>query len=159
MTTITISFLGDGYGGLIYRVGLILTGIFGIPFCVYITKSFDNENTIEPIRKLALLGSIIYCISLIFVGFFWGSNVVVSIIHGLSAFLCWVDGLMFISLFSILMLKDKRFPKLIAFFGFIIAGTFLIHLTILSSITQWIMTLSIMLWVWIISSYMLYKQF
>ncbi len=66
MTRVAISFLGDGYGGIIYRVGLILTGIIGIPFCVYMGKSFDNENMIEPIRKIAIIGSIIYCISLIF---------------------------------------------------------------------------------------------
>ncbi len=159
MTSMAISFLGDGYGGIIYRVGLILSGIIGIPFCFYLGKSLDNEDTDEPIRKLALIGSIIYCISLTFVGYFWGNNIVVSFIHGLCAFLCWVDGLIFISLFSILMLKDERFPKSITFFGFVIAGTFLLHLTVLSSITQWIMTLSIMLWVWVISSYMLYKHF
>jgi hypothetical membrane protein len=159
MTRMAISFLGDGYGGIIYRVGLILTGIIGIPFCVYLGKSFENKATTEPIRKLALTGSIIYCVSLIFVGYFWRSNIIVSFIHGLFAFLCWVDGLIFIGLFSILMLKDERFPKSIAFFGFITAGTFLLHLTVLSSITQWIMTLSTMLWVWIVSSYMLYKQF
>ena len=159
MTRVAISFLGDGYGGIIYRVGLIFTGIIGIPFCVYIGKSFENKDTIEPIRKLALTGSIIYCFSLIFVGYFWRTNVIVSFIHGLCAFLCWVDGLIFIGLFGILMLKDERFPKSIAFFGFITAGTFLLHLSILSSITQWIMTLSIMLWVLIVSSYMLYKQF
>jgi len=159
MTRMAISFLGDGYGGIIYRVGLILTGIIGIPFCVYLGKSFENKATTEPIRKLALTGSIIYCVSLIFVGYFWRSNIIVSFIHGLFAFLCWVDGLIFMGLFSILMLKDERFPKSIAFFGFITAGTFLLHLTVLSSITQWIMTLSTMLWVWIVSSYMLYKQF
>lgn len=159
MTSMAISSLGDGYGGIIYRVGLILTGIIGIPFCVYLGKSFDNGDTKELIRKLALIGSIIYCVSLTFVGYFWGNNILVSIIHGLCAFLCWVDGLIFIGLFSILMLKDERFPKSIAFFGFVIAGMFLLHLIVLSSITQWIMTLSIMLWVWVISSYMLYKQF
>ncbi len=159
MTKIAISFLGDGYGGIIYRVGLILTGIIGIPFCLYIGRSFNKEYTIEPLRKLAVIGSIIYCVSLIFIGYFWGSNAVVSLIHGLAAFLCWVDGLIFISLVSILMFKDIRYPKSIAFFGFIVAGTFLLHLTVLTPITQWIMTLSIMLWVWIVSSYMLYKQF
>lgn len=89
MTTMAISSLSDGYGGIIYRVGLILSGIIAIPFCVYLGKIFDNEDKKELIRKLALIGSII----------------------------------------------------------------------VLSSITQWIMTLSIMLWVWVISSYMLYKQF
>jgi len=159
ITKMAISFLGDGYGGTIYRLGLILAGVIGIPFCVYMGKSFNNDNSIEPIRKIALIGSIIYCISLIFIGCFWRGNYVVSFIHGLFAFLCWVDGLIFISLFSVLMLKDERFPKSIAYFGFIVAGTFLLHLSILSSITQWIMTLSIMLWAWIISSYMLYKHF
>ncbi len=159
MTKIAISFLGDGYGGMIYRVGLILTGIISIPFCLFMGRSFNKEDTIEPLRKLAVIGSIIYCVSLIFIGCFWRSNAVVSFIHGLSAFLCWVDGLIFISLISVLMLKDVRYPKSIAFFGFIVAGTFLLHLTVLTSITQWIMTLSIMLWVWIISSYMLYKNF
>ncbi|NVM44023.1 MAG: DUF998 domain-containing protein [Candidatus Lokiarchaeota archaeon] len=159
MTKIAISFLGDGYGGIIYRIGLILTGIIGIPFCLFLGRSFNKEDTIEPLRKLTVIGSIIYCVSLMLIGYFWGSDAVVSFIHGLSAFLCWVDGLIFISLVSILMFKDVRYPKSIAFFGFIVAGTFLLHLTFLTPITQWIMTLSIMLWVWIISSYMLYKHF
>jgi hypothetical membrane protein len=159
MTTQAISLLGDGYGGIIYRVGLIISGILGIPFCIYLGKFFDKENTIKPIRKLASIGAITYCISIVLIGFFWGNNIVVSFIHGLSAILCWVDGLIFICLFSILMFKDERFPKSIAFFGLLVAGTFLLHLIILSSVTQWVMTLSIMLWAWIISSYMLYKQF
>lgn len=158
MTSMAISFLGDGDGGIIYRAGLILTGIVGIPFCVYMGQSFDNEDTMELIRKLAFIGSFIYCISLAFIGFFWGSNVIVSSIHGFFAVLSWVDGLIFIGFYSVLMLKDERFSIYIAFFGFIVAGTFLLHLILLSSITQWIMTLSILLWVWIVSSFMLYKK-
>ena len=159
MIIIPISFLGDGYGGSIYRLGIVITGIIAIPFCIYLGKSFKNDHSNEPIRKIALIGSIIYCISLIFVGLFWRGNSVVSFLHGFFAFLCWVDGLIFISLFSVLMLKDVKFPKSLAYFGFIIAGTFLLHLYVFKPITQWIMTLSILLWVWIISSYMLYKQF
>jgi len=159
MINMAISYLGDGYGGIIYRLGLIITGIIGIPFFVYLGKSLNNNNSIEPIRKTALAGSIVYCISLIFVGYFWRGNYMVSFLHGFFAFICWVDGLIFISLFSVLMLKDEKFPKLIAYFGFIIAGTFLLHLSVFRPITQWIMTLSIMMWVSIVSSYMLYKQF
>ena len=159
MIKMPISFLADGYGGIIYRLGIIITAIMGIPFCVYLGKSFNIDNSIEPIRKIALIGSIIYCISLVFVGYFWRGNSVVSFLHGFCAFICWVDGLIFISLFSVLMLKDEKFPKSIAYFGFIIAGTFLLHLSVFRPITQWIMTLSIMLWELIISSYMLYKHF
>jgi hypothetical membrane protein len=159
ITSDAISSLGDGYGGIIYRVGLVISGILGFPFCIFMGKLFKRENTTELIRKLALSGAIIYCISLIFVGFFWGHNIIVSVIHGICAFLCWVDGLIFIGLFSILMFKDGRFPKSIVLFGFFTAGTFLLHLIVLNPITQWIMTLSIMLWVWINSSYMLYKHY
>lgn len=159
MIKMPISFIADGYGGIFYRAGLILTGIISIPFCIFMGRSFNKEYTIEPLRKLALIGSIIYCISLIFIGSFWGSDIVVSFVHGLSAFICWVDGLIFISLFSILMLKEVRYPRSIACLGFIVAGTFLLHLIVLNSLTQWIMTLSIMFWVWVISTYMLYKHF
>ena len=159
MIIIPISFLGDGYGGGFYRLGIIITGLIAVPFCVYLGKSFKNDHSTELIRKIALIGSIIYCISLIFIGLFWRGNNVVSFLHGFFAFICWVDGLIFISLFSVLMLKDEKFPNSIAYFGFIIAGTFLLHLSVLRPVTQWIMTLSILLWVWIISSYMLYKHF
>ena len=115
MVNMPISFLADGYAGIIYRLGLIIAGIIAIPFCVYLGKSFKNDNSSEPIRKIALIGSIIYCISLVFVGYFWRSNSVVSFLHGFFAFLCWVDGLIFIALFSVLMLKDVKFPKSLSY--------------------------------------------
>ena len=158
MLNMPISYLGDGYGGLIYRFGLIFTGIIGIPFCIYMGKIFSMNNSVEPIRKTAIFGSVIYCVSLLFIGAFWRGSFIESFIHGFFALLCWIDGLIFISLFSVLMFKDGRFPKSIAFLGFIVAGSFLLHLILHSPITQWIMTLSIMLWVWIVSSYMLYKR-
>ncbi|MFX0075557.1 MAG: DUF998 domain-containing protein [Candidatus Hermodarchaeota archaeon] len=159
ITSEAISLLSNGNGGILYRIGLILSGILGIPFCIYMGKFFKKDNSIELIRKLALIGSIIYCISLIFIGYFWGDNLVISTIHGISAVLCWIDGFVFISLFSILMFKDRRFPVLCRLIGVLTAGAFLLHLIVLSPITQWIMTLSIMLWVWINSSYMLYKHY
>jgi len=55
MTSMAISFLGDGYSGTIYRLGLIITGIINIPFCVYMGKSFNNDISIEPVRKIALI--------------------------------------------------------------------------------------------------------
>jgi len=159
MTHMAISALSDGYGGLIYRIGLILTGIIALPFCAFLGTTFNKNSTNEPVRKIALSGSFVYCISLMFIGYFWGPNLVVSFLHGLFAFIAWVDGLIFIGFFSMLMFKDSNYTRAIGVFGFCVAGTFLLHLLVLSSITQWIMTLSIMLWVWVVSSYLLYKRY
>jgi len=158
MTTMTISQLSNGYGGLFYRIGLISTGIIAIPFCIYLSNSFKKKNRSILLIKYAKFSSLLYCISLIFIGYFWGPNPLVSFIHGLFALVAWIDGLIFISLFSILMLKDIKFSKVMAYFGFGIAFTFLLHLLILSTITQWIMTLSVMVWVWTVSSFMIYKN-
>ena len=159
ITYMAISVLGDGYGGLIYRIGLILTGIIALPFCIFLGATFNKNSTNGPIRKIALSGSFVYCISLILIGYFWGTNIVISFLHGLFAFIAWVDGLIFIGFFSILMFIDSNYPRTIGVFGFYVAGTFLLHLLVFSSITQWIMTLSIMLWTWVVSSYMLYKRY
>jgi len=158
MTTMTISQLSNGYGGTLYRIGLIFTGIIAIPFCIYLSNSFNNSNRLKNLRKLALYPSLIYCISLIMIGYFWGSNVIISYIHGSFAVVAWIAGLIFISIFGILIHIDVRYPKSLAYFSFVLATTFLMHLIILSTITQWIMTLSIMFWVWILSSFMLYKR-
>lgn len=158
MATMTISQLSNGYGGLFYRIGLISTGIIAIPFCIYLSNSFKRSNNSILLIKFVMFSSVLYCISLIFIGYFWGPNTFISFIHGLFALVAWIDGLVFISLFSFLMLKDIRFPKPVAYFGFIVASTFLLHLLVLSTITQWIMTLSIMVWVWTISSFMIYKK-
>jgi len=158
MTTMTVSQLSNGYGGIFYRISLIFTGIIGVPFCIYLSNAFLNRNKLNYLRKLALYLSLIYCISLIMIGYFWGVNIIISYIHGSFAVVAWISGFIFVSLFGILMFNDVRFPKSLVYFSFVVAATFLTHLIILSPITQWIMTLSIMFWVWILSSFMLYKR-
>ena len=54
MMEMAISVLGDGNGGIIYRIGLVITGLIGIPFCVYLANLFKKKGLGENARKAVI---------------------------------------------------------------------------------------------------------
>ncbi len=110
--------------------------------------------------------------SLIVLGAFCGSNPIVVLIHGVFAFISWLFGLFYITLFSMLILKDSKFTKHLAYFGFIVSISlmllliiFILHffevthfLVIILPSLGWIDTFAIIIWYFIISTYTIYKK-
>jgi hypothetical protein len=167
-----VSSLCKGEGGLFFQVGSVISGIFAIPFVVFLTKSFNEDYVKENKRKRALIFALVSCSGLIILGAFCGSNPVIAIIHGVSAVISWLSGLFYITYFNIFMLRDPKYSRSLAIFGF--CATFSLSLlmvlffsafipsmrflvVILPSI-EWINTIVIILWYFIISLYTLRKK-
>jgi len=155
-----ISELGRGPSGIFFNLGLIISGIVGIPFYIALYKIFDKE-TVNPImRKSALIFSLISIFTFILVGIFPSieDNYIIFVTHGTFAFISFLCGIFYLISFSILMLKDSKYSKFLAFHGFIVAGTYLVIIFTWLPITEWIATFAIISWVITNSIYMLYHK-
>ena len=167
-----VSSLCKGPGGLFFQIGSVISGIFAIPFVIYLNNSFNPDYIEENLKKKAITVALISCTCLIILGIFCGSNPKIALIHGISAFTSWIFGLFYITLFNIFMLRDPKYSKSLSLFGFCV--TFLLALflvlffsafvpflhflvVILPSI-EWINTIAIIVWYFIISIYTLIKK-
>ncbi len=156
-----VSELGVGPGGIFFNLGLILSGIIAIPFYLHLSKTFIDENVNENIRKTAIASSMISCISYTLLGFFPAieSDQFLHNAHGILAIISISSGICYLVSFSSLMLHSNRFKKSQAYLGLLTAGLYAFFLSTWWPIVEWIMSLSIMTWIVINSSYCLYHKF
>ncbi|MFX1343599.1 MAG: DUF998 domain-containing protein [Promethearchaeota archaeon] len=167
-----VSSLCKGPGGLFFQIGSVISGIFAIPFVIYLNDSFNPDYIEENLKKKAIIVALISCTCLIILGVFCGSNPIIALIHGIFAFTSWIFGLLYITFFNIFMLRDPKYIKSLSLFGFCV--TFLLTLflvlffssfvpslrflvIILPSI-EWINTIAIIVWYFIVSLYTLIKK-
>ena len=89
-----------------------------------------------------------------------------------SAVILGIISCVCITLFNILLLKDSKYPKLLAFFGFLVSFTLLLlmilfylhllptlrFLMIILPSLEWINAIGMIFWYLIISLYMIYKK-
>lgn len=155
-----ISELGRGPYGIIFNLGLILSGIISIPYYFSLYRSFEEVNTNIILRKSAITFSAISIISYIFVGVFPSieENYIIFVTHGIFAFLAFLSGILYLITFSILMLIDSKWSKLRSYHGFIAAGSYLLILLTWLPITEWIATIAIISWIIGNSLFMLYHK-
>lgn len=156
--TMAVSELSNGELGWIYRLGLIFAAFFSIPFTMYLYRTIESKNQTKFLKKALLTTGLIYGISIFFIGLFWKENVIAITLHAIFALTAWIDGFLFTLIFSILMFFDSKYSRRLAFFGFAVSGAFLAHLILLNPISQWVMTLGMIFWIWIVSSYILFKK-
>ena len=158
--THSVSSLGIGPVGLFFNIGLIFSGIAAVLFDIYLGRSFNREFINEKAIKITLSISIISSFSLILVGVFPVSheNEIVMFLHVFFAFTAFIGGLISIFIFSLFMLKDPKFLKIQAYFGFTVCGFFALYLFTLQPITEWTAIFAIILWTIINASYMIYKK-
>jgi len=167
-----VSALCDGSGGVFFQIGIVLSGFFAFFFAIYLGNTFSNETVSQKLRKISISFAIISCVSFIFLGAFCGKNLVIALIHGTSALISWGSGFFYITLYNILILRDSNYSKYIAYYGFFVSSilailmiAFFLHLipalrslmVILPTI-EWINTITVILWYFTISMYMVYKK-
>jgi hypothetical protein len=167
-----VSALCLGPGGVFFNIGNIFSGFFALIFVNYLGKIFDEKQINVKLKTGALVCANISCICFIILGVFCGSNIVIQYLHGISALISWGFGFLYITLYNILIIKDSSLSSTLGYFGFIVSFflgllivLFFLHLfPILRSIIallpliEWINTLSVILWYFFVSSYMIYKK-
>jgi len=167
-----VSALCDGNGGVFFQVGIVFSGFFAFFFAVYLGNTFNGEEVGEKLRKISIYLAIISCVSFIFLGIFCGTNLIISLIHGTSAIISMGSGFCYITLYNILILRDSNYSKYISYFGFFVSSItailivmFFLHLIpalriliIFLPILEWINTITVILWYFVIATYMIYKK-
>ncbi|MFX0142769.1 MAG: hypothetical protein ACFE9C_01730 [Candidatus Hodarchaeota archaeon] len=172
--TMAVSALCLGAGGVFFNVGNIFSGIFAFIFVNSLIRTFNNGLISVKLKKIALICANISCISFIVLGVFCGSNIVIQYIHGTAAITSWGFGYCYFTLYNILMLKDFKYSNKLAIFGFIITFPLLLlmvlfflayipvlfaPLIVILPPLEWINTISVILWYFGVSTYMIYKKF
>ncbi len=172
ITRNAVSALCDGSGGVLFQIGIVLSGIFAFFFTIYLGNTFSNEIVSQKLRKISIQFAIISCVSFISLGAFCGTNLIIALIHGTSAIISWGFGFCYITLYNILMFRDPKYSKYLSYFGFFVSSIiatlitiFFLHLIptlrqlmVFLPILEWINTFTVILWYFIISIYMINKK-
>ncbi|MFX0071836.1 MAG: DUF998 domain-containing protein [Candidatus Hermodarchaeota archaeon] len=155
-----VSDLGVGDGWFFFSLGLILSGIICIPFYISMARSIHSDENNEKTKKIGLIFFYISDITYILIAFFPAieSNYLIFIAHGLLAIITWLTAITYLIIFSRLMEKDEKFSKLPANSGYFLIIVMIIFLFTWLPIIEWIMTFIFIIWLLIISSYMIYHK-
>ena len=167
-----VSSLCKGPGGIFFQVGTVLSGIFAILFVIYIGGTFSETEINEKESKTALFFALISCVSLIILGAFCGSDPTIALIHGVFAVISWISGICYITLFNILMLRDLKYSKFLAYIGFSVSISLssmvimfflyyipgLQNIVIILPLWEWINTFAMIFWYSAVSTYLLIKK-
>jgi hypothetical protein len=158
--TLMISKLGIGPGGIFFNVGTILSGFFALLFYLYLGRVIKEDNPNEYLRKAAIISAITSCFFFMLIGVFPSveGNQLLIILHGNSASISFITGLIYFLLFNIIILRNKNFLRIHVYIGFTEACFILIFLFTWNPILEWIMTFGIIIWILFIASYLLYLR-
>ncbi len=146
--------------GLLFNIGLFFSGISAAIFDIYLGKIISCEIVNEKAIKLTVAISVVSSFSLSLVGLFPLSqeNYTILVLHLVFAFTAFIGGLIFIFLYSLFMLKDPKFLKILAYSGFVVCGFFAFFLFTQLPIAEWLAVFAIIFWTLINASYMIYKK-
>lgn len=154
-----ISALGAGPGAIYFNIGTILSGIFALLFYLYMIKVIGEETNDPKIQKVGRFFAINSCIFFILIGFFpTSTNMILFSLHGTFALISWLSAIVYLSIFSYLIFKNKVIPKFFGYLTLITVGTIIVFLLTWIPIIEWIMALGITVWITLSSVYMLYRK-
>lgn len=150
--TNTVSSLGRGISKTLFSIGFVCSGCLGIPFLLYLEKTLRGIN--EFVRRIATTIAIISSLSIALVGILPDPEYPETflIFHGTVAFNAFVGSVIYICLYSYLMLKSPDYKLYHVIVGFATAiDLLLLVITQFNPLVEWILTINIMAWVLITS--------
>jgi hypothetical membrane protein len=154
-----ISALGTGPGGIFFNSGTFLSGIFALLFYLYLIKAIGKETNDPKKHRVGSFFAITSCIFFSLVGVFPTSpNLILFVLHGTVALICWLSAIVYLSIFSILIYKSKNFSRFFTYLALITAGTIIVFLLTWIPIIEWIMASAVSIWIILISAYLLYRK-
>ena len=171
-TRSAVSTLCKGPGWFFFQSGTVFSGIFAVFFVISLSKSFNEDEVSKKFNRMILFAALISCTTFIGLGLFCGSNPIVALIHGTCAVITWISGIIYITGFNILMRKDSQYSNIIVYIGFLTSlilfsmiVLFFLHfipdlrfLMIVLPTIEWLNTISLIIWYFIISIYMIFKK-
>ena len=154
-----ISALGAGPGAIYFNIGTILSGMFALLFYLYMIKAIGNEKTYPKLQRVGRFFAINSCIFFSLIGVFpTSTNIIVYYLHGTCALISWLSAIIYLSIFSFLIFKNKIIPEFFGYLALITAGTIIVFLFTWIPIIEWIMALGVTVWITLPSVYMLYHK-
>jgi len=154
-----ISALGAGPGAIYFNIGTILSGMFALLFYLYMIKAIGKENNDPKLQRAGRFFAINSCIFFSLVGVFpTSTNMTLFFLHGTFALISWLSAIVYLSIFSYLIFKNKVIPKFFGYLTLITVGTIIVFLLTWIPIIEWIMALGITVWITLSSVYMLYRK-
>jgi hypothetical protein len=156
-----ISDLGTGPGAIFFNFGTILSGVFALLTYLYIAEILKNENLNHPnVLKIGKVFAVNSCFFFALIGVVPSvrSNIVLFAVHGGVALISLLSGVIYLSCFSYLFFKSKKFSGLVGYLPLIAVACIAPFLFSWHPITEWIMTVGITFWIVAISIYMLYHK-
>jgi len=154
-----ISDLGTGPGAIYFNIGTFFSGIFALLTYLHIVEILENENINRPkVLKIGKVFAINSCVFFALIGVFPSvrSNILLFTIHGAVALISFVSGVIYLSAFSYLFFKSKKFSRFVGYLSLMAVSCIVPFLFSWHPITEWIMTFGITFWIIAISIYMLY---
>ncbi|TFG30396.1 MAG: DUF998 domain-containing protein [Promethearchaeota archaeon] len=155
-----ISDLGVGPGAFFFKLGIILSGIVCIPFYVAFVRSLKINGIYEKTRTSSLIIFYIANTAYILIGIFPSdpSNYQIYLMHGIFAFIWVLATILFLLLFSFLMVKNKKFTNLPVYVSIFLIGCLILFLFTWVPIVEWILSLVVFIWFATTSSYLIYHK-
>ncbi|TFG25717.1 MAG: DUF998 domain-containing protein [Promethearchaeota archaeon] len=156
-----VSELGVGRGGIFFNIGVIITGILFIPFYICLGKSFSTENINPNMKKVAVIAALISSITFSLIGFFplTEENRLINATHGTLAVIHWIHAFISIIIFGILMIQDFNYNRFQAYYSFAVGGIIITFFLTQIPLTEWIWTISIVIWIFVNSLFMLVHKY
>ena len=154
-----ISALGAGPGAMFFNIGTILSGIFAFLFYLYMIKVIGKETVDLKIQKVGRFFAINSCIFFSLVGVFPAStNIILFVLHGTFALISWLSAIIYLSIFSLLIFKNKIIPKFFGYLALLTAVIIIVFLLTWIPIIEWTMAVAVTVWITLPSLYMLYRK-
>lgn len=143
----TVSSLGEGVARTLFSIGFVIGGSLSIPFILYLEKTLRGIN--DFLRRIATTVAIITSLSIALVAILPDplNPEFFQIFHSSVAFTGFIGSVVYICLYSGLMLKSGHYTFLHVIIGFATGINFLLLLaTHLSPLIEWILTINIQVW-------------
>ena len=154
-----ISALGAGPAAIYFNIGTILSGIFALLFYLYMIKAIGNEKNYPKLQRVGRFFAINSCIFFSLVGVFpTSTNMILYVLHGTCALISWLSAIIYLSIFSFLIFKNKIIPEFFGYLALITASTIIVFLFTWIPIIEWIMALGVLVWITLPAAYMLYHK-
>jgi hypothetical protein len=155
-----VSELGAGQGAIFFNGGLIISGVFLIPFFLKL-NTYLTEGQSKRLREVVIILGLISSSSYLLLGFF-PINIIIHMILVINIFFI---GLVNIVILNVIIAKNDKFiDKFLIIFGLLYGiSIFLYFFTLIfyysiHSIFEWIMIIFFSIWLLFHSIYLIYQN-
>lgn len=151
-------------GFMVFNIAVIVSGILGVPFSMYIGRLFQTKYGPNKWIYVAKYANVVAYLALSFIGLSLALSVnkqtFFFLLHGIFADVCFLGTATYCIIYSY-FIQDKNlvFPRYFAFISFLAGITQLIFIVSWQPLIEWISHVSIVFWIILMGVYTTYKNY